>query len=424
MTTSSLYQFNGSKVIEHTHYQKFISQLKSDNVEIEAHSLKELFENLRVMNSPDIHIASKVLFEHVFYGDQKHMYYYSFKDEAPTKVKYTQVVNEIINELNKAPQISSAYYSFFSSDGFYLLDRLDVNKSGATFILGFDYEESNNLINRTRFLIAQVARKEGRYCYNLCSLEINFEKQLYFIMFHNMNGLEKIDDDLLETENVWDNTINKYMNTVNQKILDKFIKQPIFDYIEDRKAMFQMCKDLDNVLLDEYRVSLTQMLGEQTSKDVEKWMKKIFVNNKYNTDYSDKLKRKIDSQLLSIYLMNNDSIDLIEKSMNLKQVGYTTRIEFSSDLAGSSATKSRNAEKPIAAEDMFHSLYIDFHEALELPKWSMAWFTNNPNKPKDYVQTTIHTTTTHFKVLFKCRRHLDERMIYHVIDYLHKYRIG
>lgn len=74
---------------------------------------------------------------------------------------------------------------------------------------------------------------------------------------------------------------------------------------------------------------------------------------------------------------------------------------------------------------MFHSLYTDFNESLELPQWSISWFTDykqNDVTNTDVVQTTIKSTKNYLMLVFKNRNHLNEGLIKHVVEHINRYR--
>lgn len=240
------------------------------------------------------------------------------------------------------------------------------------------------------------------------------------LMFRNLIGIDAVPQTGLLEEEKWNKTMNGYISKINSLILNPLEISVDFRFRKDRAGMYNMCKQLDDQLLVEYRAHIAENIGTPVENSINAWFGELFEGEDGPSDIQkESLKNKICSQVLSLYLKNKPEINLVQKARSLGQVGYTTKIEFKANQAGRGATKSKSGSEPIAAEDMFHSLYIDFKDALELPKWSLAWFTDEED---DYMQTTIHITKEYFKVVFLPTRHLDRESIYHVIRYIGGYR--
>lgn len=420
MTTANAYVFNGKKLISYSHFDAYRSTLLNAGIEVTSTSIKDIFEEIMEEHSESKREADRLFFEHVFYGQLKNIYFHKINNGLPQKNGFIQRVTRIINTMNRKESIPPQHHDMFNPTGFYALDVLNIENKGNVFLLGFDYLENNNQIELARFLVAQVVIKNGDPVYYLAALEINYREKFYLLMFRNLIGIDAVPQTGLLDEEKWNKTMNGYISKINNLILDPLNIRENFRFRKDRAGMYNMCKQLDDELLVGYRAHISENIGTPVENSINSWFDALFAEEAGPSDIQkESLKDKICSQVLALYLKNKPEINLVEIARELDQVGYTTKIEFKANQAGRGATKSKSGSEPIAAEDMFHSLYIDFKDALELPKWSLAWFTDEED---DYMQTTIHITKSYFKVVFLPTRHLDRESIYHVITYIGGYR--
>jgi hypothetical protein len=420
MSTVSTYVFNGKKLISYSDLKIFKDSLLNKGILVQANSINGIFEEIIETNIHHKAELDKFFFEHIFYGQLKNVIFHKINNELPKVKVFIQSIRGIIKTMNRKDSIPVQHHRLFVSRGFYALDVLNIENKGNIFLLGFDYSEMNDRIEIARFLVAQVVLKEGEPVYYLAAVEINYKEKFCLIMFKNLQGIDNIPiGDLLEEEK-WTRTISKYLDIVNSHILNPLDISVNFQYKIDRTGMYEMCRVLDDELLKEYREYISNSINSSIEKSIYSWFNVIFKNNHQPSDIQkEDLKEKISSQVLSYYLKNDPQISLVEKARSLGQVGYTTRIEFTANQAGRGATKSKNSKEPIAAEDMFHSLYIDFKGALALGKWSFSWFTEEKN---DHIQTTIYISANYFKIIFLPGRHLSKEIIYNVVRYLNRYR--
>ncbi|UMY53529.1 MULTISPECIES: hypothetical protein [Paenibacillus] len=421
MTTIGTYVFNGNKLLTYSHFEILRNALTEKGINLCSTSIKQIFEDTMEQYPTRKREVDSLFFDHVFYGQLKNIYYHKMNNTPPTKGSFIQNVTRIINTANIKESIPLQYHDKFVATGFYALDILNIENKGNVFLLGYDYSENNSNIELARFLIAQVVIKNGEPVYYLAALEINYKEKFYLLMFRNLIGIDAVPISGLLEEEKWNKTMNGYIKKINNLIISPLNISESFQLRKDRAGMYRMCKNLDDGLLQEYREYISDKISTDVEASINGWFEKLFMETEEGPSalQKDSLKDKISSQILALYLKNKPDIKLVEKARELRQVGYTTKIEFKANQAGRGATKSKNGSKPIVAEDMFHSLYIDFRGALELPKWSLAWFTDEED---DYMQTTIYITKGYFKIIFLPTRHLNKESIYHVIRYIGGYR--
>lgn len=406
--------------MSYSHFDAYRDSLVNKGIEVTSTSINDIFEEINDEFSDRKREADRLFFENVFYGQLKNIYFHKITNDLPEKSVFVENVTGIINALNRNDSIPAQHHDLFSVNGFYALDVLNIEKKGNIFLLGFDFKENNDRVELARFLIAQVVIKDDEPVYYLAALEINYLEKFYLLMFRNLLGIDAVPQSGLLEEEKWNRTMNGYITKINNLVLSPLDIIVSFQVKKDRAGMYEMCKKLDDDLLEEYRAHVTGNINSSVENSINSWFDAFFIDGEGPSDIQkESLKDKICSQVLSLYLKNNPQINLVKKARALGQVGYTTKIEFKANQAGRGATKSKSGSEPIVAEDMFHSLYIDFKGALELPKWSLAWFTDETD---DYLQTTIYITKNYFKIIFLPTRHLDKEAIYRVIRYVGGFR--
>ncbi|MDK8193480.1 hypothetical protein QP794_25650 [Paenibacillus sp. UMB7766-LJ446] len=420
MTTTNAYVFNGKKLLSYSHFDIYREALVKEGIEVTSTSFNEIFEEINGDFPDRKREADRLFFENIFYGQLKNIYFHKVTNDLPEKNAFLHNVARIINNMNKKESIPAQHHDSFNINGFYALDILNIETKGNVFLLGYDFKENNDRVELARFLIAQVVIKDDEPVYYLAALEINYLEKFYLLMFRNLIGIDAVPQSGLLEEEKWNRTMNGYITKINNFVLSPLDIIESFQVKKDRAGMYDMCKKLDDDLLEEYRAIVTGKINSSVENSIDDWFDALFTDGEGpSAIQKESLKDKICSQVLALYLKNNPQIDLVEKARALGQVGYTTKIEFKANQAGRGATKSKSGSEPIVSEDMFHSLYIDFKGALELPKWSLAWFTDETD---DYLQTTIYITNNYFKVIFLPTRHLDKEAIYRVVRYIGGFR--
>lgn len=371
----------------------------------------------------------KIFFENILYSHLKHVFVNKIQVDSGGMSETTlkKRVTEIIKNLNHKETIPAALFPEMVSSGFYLMDRLHITKEGTTFLAGYDYHAEKGKVDRVRFLLAQVVlrKKDKKPTYFAAGIEIDFNKKVCLIMIKNVLGIQKADLDE-EEDPQWDNTVNRLYQRVWTSILSKLAINTYIDVIKDRKGMFQLCKELDDKLLDDVRQKVKGKTASSITRSVNEQIDLLFTDKKPTKKEKDNYAEKITSLLIAIYINTKiKKTELLQKARNLKLIGYTTRIAFTSNRASKGSAGSSGGAVPVATSEMFHSLYTDFKDALMLPKWSMSWFSDylykNP-KDKDYIQTNIYSTTRSFKVVFLAKRPLKREFIHHVVEHLNKNR--
>lgn len=421
------YFFNGFLFAEFIDTNKLKEEIKSlQIVEVnEQWDLAQLFENI-VGAKPMIKSKiDKVFFENILYSNLKNVYVNKVTARPSLAVElFKQKVKGLIEELNHKETIPSNYYSEMKDDGFYLMDALNITIPRTKFLAGYDFIEENGLVKEARFLFVEVVQRNEKPCYFTAGITINFETGLSMVLIRNIQGISKEGNDL-ESPN---NTVNKLYYQVLKSVYGKLdIKLDEIDIQADREGMYNFCKELDDSLLEDIRVEVTEKTAEQIKQGVHSLNKSLFPSEKRlnSTDKQD-LGDKIKSLLLAYYLKyNTTSKELVQKAKFLKLKGYPTRIKFMGSNSTKSSTQSASSKQPVAISDDYHGLYFSFTEALELEKWSISWFTDfefNEIEDVDVIQTTIHSTRNNFRVVFLPDRPLKREIIEHVVTSINSYR--
>jgi hypothetical protein len=303
MTVGMAYVFNGRKLIEYSHYQDFKDRLTADGINVTGGTIQSIYEEIVSQQPAKISEVSKIYFENVFYGQLKNVYYQKISNRPPDKADFINKSRSIITNRNRKDTIPPQYHTLFSENGFYALDYLDVGNKGNIFILGYDYDEDeeNNKIKVARYLIAQVVLRNEVPVYYLAALEINYAEQLYLLMFRNMQGIDAVptDQTLLE-EDKWNRSINGYIQKINQMFLNPLGIRNVFRHRTDREGMYNMCKELDDGLLQEYRESIAQQIGNDVENSINSWFSTLDEGaNEPSDEQKKSLKDKVSSQVQS-----------------------------------------------------------------------------------------------------------------------------
>lgn len=423
----SISLFRGHKFLEYVDYKQFkeVVEKELSFKAISGEPFDQFYSRFLENHRHKQNDFDKIFFENILYGQLKNVYVSKIKGSVQyTPKNFRTAVKLLIKDINiDNPIIPVNYHDSMSEKGFYLMDSLSIGVSGTKFIAGFDYKTDKDKVTNARFLFVEVVpRKNETEAYFLAGVEIDFTNQVYLIMVRNLVGIEKSDGN----ESLWDSSINSLYKKINETILKYLRIAGYVDVNTDRGGMFKMCEELDTMLLKDIR--------EEVNKKVHRKIG-IFTNEIFNTLFMDEsvptfekqvVTEKLQALLLGSYInirIKGDSLRKKAKDLNL--IGYPTRINFKSNKASQSSTKSSDKSRPIASSEMFHSLYIDFKQAVALPYWSLSWFSDYKhltNDHKDVIQTTIVSTSTYFKVVFLARRHLDKEFFHYVIETINRYR--
>ncbi|WP_342540026.1 hypothetical protein MHI39_19995 [Heyndrickxia sp. FSL K6-6286] len=423
----ALYIFNGHKFIDFIEVDKFKHDIQKKweiSEEVQEFSFAEYYEYLYENLSSDFEEVGKIFFENILYSHLKNIFVEKISAHPNLKVKhFKERVKQLITEINIKESIPPDIQRLMSENGFYLMDLLNITTPNTTFIAGFDYEEENGIIINARFLFVEVAsKKSGGQVYFLAGIEIDFKSKVALTMVKNILGLQKDEKNASTTiHQIHKNAIQKIFN-----ILGVSLQKP--DVKSDRAGMFDLCKELDDNLLDDLRNDVNTRTDKAIKGSVKNLNKVLFNIPGDTLTMADKkdLGKKISSLLLSYYIEYKVSpMDLVRKAKKSNLIGYPTRVNFTSNKSSKSSTQSTNAKYPVSASDMFHSLYFNFEQALGLDSWSLSWFTDykfNDEKDIDVIQTTIYSTSNQFRIVFLPDRPLNKEIIHYVIKTINSYR--
>ncbi|PGM59905.1 hypothetical protein [Bacillus sp. AFS053548] len=420
----SLYIFNGHKFIEFIDVPTFKSSIFSKfklPKDVKEYDFPKLYEYLVLTFPKQINEIGKIFFDNILYSHLKNIFIDKISSHPNLDTNsFKGNIKELIKDINHE-STSVTFHKDMSEKGFYLMDVLNITKPDSTFLAGYDFEEKEGKVTNARFIFVEVVPIRNKITFFIAGIEIDFVKGNVLTMIRNINGLKKQSEET-------DTTIHQLHNSAINKVFLKLgivIDEPNVE--DDRKGMYNFCKNLDDLLLSDIRLEIDKRTKTEVDQSV-----KTFNNVLFNGDGSlsptDKmdLGKKIKSLLLSYYMEQKiKSKDLVKKAKGLKMPGYPTRIKFTSSKLSKSSTQTSNAKHPVSASDMFHSLYFNFEQALGLDNWSISWFKDYKflnDKDTDVIQTTIYSTKKQFRIVFLPSNPLNKEIIHYVIGTIDKKR--
>ena len=422
----SIYIFNG---------YKFLDFIEIDKVKEDILSEFEVPEDTQKLNFPQYYsellkkfpdktkTTGKIFFENILYSHLKNIFVEKISGHPDLSIEFfKQRVRSLIEEVNFRDSIPVNFRNQMTEDGFYLMDVLDITVPNSSFIAGFDYTENSGKVTNARFLFVEVVPKRTNgTAYFIAGIEFDFINKLATTMMKNVTEIKKETSDTDTTiHQLHKKAITKVFNTLGVSLQKPVVK-------DDRTAMFQFCKQLDDKLLKNVRGDLYASVDTVVKSSVKNLNNALFSRTESltNTDKDD-LSKKIKALLLAYYIEYKvKPTELVREAKKNKLVGYPTRINFTSNKSGRSSTQSSNSKNPVSASDMFHSLYFNFEQALGLDSWSISWFTDytfSEEKDIDVIQTTIYSTSKQFRVVFLATRPLNKEIIHYVIGTINSYR--
>ncbi|CEG31077.1 hypothetical protein [Peribacillus simplex] len=430
MSVESMYVFQGRKFEEYVHFETFKQSLQ-DNIKFKPESDEKTDSFSKLYTEAIEHEpkgkVDKLLFNHIFYGQLKHVYVQKIGNEKGILLPTFETNIKTLLELFKSKSINADILRNMNPKGFLFLDSLDIKKSNVFFIAGLEPTISDNIVTRVRLLVGKTysyTTKEGENLvrYLLAGIDINFQEGLYMINVNNGTDAQKEDED--------DNKISSppsFYNYIQEKIIPFFNLNTVIVADKDKTGMFTFCKEMLDTMFAESREKIVKEFHSSIIDFGEKATRKLNeMGHETNKRQTRDLTATIETLLLGIYIKNNlsDSNELRKKAKKLGLLGYPTKIHYKNTSSNKSSTGSSSAQKPIHESETLYSLYTDFGNSNRLEEWSMAWFTNSkPNDELDVIRTTITSTQKYFKIVFAPTRHLDEGIIYHVIRNLNKRRV-
>ncbi|MFG6668979.1 hypothetical protein ACGYLS_00785 [Bacillus subtilis] len=365
----------------------------------------------------------KIYFESILYSHLKNVYVHTFNKLSIELFK--QNIDKILRELKTDSNVSTNFQRQMNKDGFYLMDALNVTVPGSTFISGLDYVEKHGEIQKARLLLVQTIKNaENKNKYFIAGIEFNFIEKTCLIMIRNIPKIKEPD----ENSSDYNRSVSSLYNYVKSRIIKKIVGNiTVINRDNDRESMYKICKELDEKLLKDVRQEVNDKSYKTVVDSVAQYMKKLYsVNERPGSHDREGLVRNIQSLLLSNYINNKfDAKQLVKKAKKLNLVGYTTKLKFKGNNANTGSTRSSSSKHPVSASDMFHSLYINFEGAKELEHWGISWFTDTKftdEKDINVIQTTIYSTSKHFKIVFLPKNPLNEEIINYVVKQLNKQR--
>jgi hypothetical protein len=431
--SNQTYQFLGRFFLKYVNTDSFKHNVNTElNYNPEVFSIEKAYEDITGNDISDKPKLDKILFENILYSDLKNVFIENFDLNPNLDVNVFRSRMESFIEHVNYGKLSNDLERYMSPDGFLLMESISTSKLGTFFLAGFDYEaDEAGIVKSIRMLFANVVplTSTPNVGYFLAGLDIDLENKVGLVLLKNISN--DIDDEIEEDEEAkWENSIIKYFNKVRRLVYPILGVRTSISYKSDRKAMFQMCKELEADLLQESRDEMSRRLGEEEGDipaSVDTILLKLLPSSVVpDREQRDKLIKRFQALILGTYINTvTDDDDLIEIAKERGLVGFATNISFRSGNASKGATGTSIKDKPIAGEIMFHSLYTDFNESLELPQWSVSWFDDYENTmPTDLevIPTTIRSTKNYLLLTFKNRNYLSEGMIKHVVNYILRYR--
>ncbi|MCM3154485.1 hypothetical protein M3611_20970 [Priestia megaterium] len=435
----SSYFFNGFLFNEYIEVSKLKKDIK-EQIHLEFKEdidLPSLYLEIVQNNSHLKKEVDKIFFENIMYSHLKNIYVNKIATHPSLGVElFKKKMKSLIENVNHRENIPTNFYSEMQEDGFYLMDALHITTLNTKFIAGFDIGENKGIVETLRLLFVEVVLKDGKPTYFTAGIDIDFKNSVSLVMIRNIQGIsksnrindEKVNQDDNNDKSDIDNTVNKLYHRVLNLIYSQLdIKLEQIDYKDDREKMYVFCKELDDALLNDTREEVTNRAQSEIFKSV-KTLDKLLLpsDNRLNSVDKKDLGEKIQSLLLAYYLKYNFTPEeLVKKAKALRLIGYPTKIKFMASNSAKSSTQSASSKQPVSASEMFHSLYFNFRESLELEKWSISWFTDYKFTDQcdiDVIQTTIHSTRNNFKIVFLPDRALTKEIIDYVIRNINSYR--
>ncbi|ADU29416.1 hypothetical protein [Evansella cellulosilytica] len=418
MTVESIYLFNGEKFLEYVDVELFKKTVceKFDLPDKGVQNFAEFYQDIIELRPKSI--INKLLFEHILYGQLKHVYVHKLKSAEAIEINKLTPNLELLIEKYKSVNISVPLQEAMSPNGYNLLDQLNIRKSNVYFIAAINYSVVDDKVDRLRLLIGKTYN-DSKLRYMLAGIDIHYSKGECLVLVHNCSTVPKDEDDDDQVS-----TPTSFHNYIEKKIFPYLFINKYVNVNSDREAMFDFCKGLLDSMFYESREKLMETIEEDTLDFVEKAKIKLDkIGEMSSASHISDLNKNIQSLLLGIYMRNNiHGEKLRSKAKELKLLGYPTKINYKNGRANNSSTGSNSAKKPIYGSETLYSLYTDFNSSKRLEEWSMAWFTDFEGSDLDVIRTRIISKTNYFKVLFAPTRHLDERTVYHVVRELNEKR--
>ena len=430
---NSMYAFLGHKFVEYVDIPNFKKVIKIQTG-FEENQSDEPFATYYTRFLTDKYsereILEKEFFESIFYGRLTNVFINKIRNPMVDVSVFKKMVKRLIEDINSRNSLIDQVKRLMSEDGFYLMDSIDTTETN-TFIAGFDYTlTASNEVGNARFLFVQVVptQKKGtdlrKMQYLVCALEINYIDQTLVVGLKNIPNIVD-DDDSQESDEEIQKTVMKAYNKLSSLLISHLHIQKYINYKKDRVSMYEMCRHLDNNMLDELRKEIELKNSDTIKKMVDTAVEELFGKAIVPQVDKDILNIRIKSLFLATYLdvMTEDE-DLINIAKHKKLVGYPTKVSFRTKNSSKGATGTSGANEPVATSVMFHSLYTDFKEALELPNWSLSWFKDFKHTTHSTMvfQTSVVSTKDNFKVIFKNKNHIGKELYLHVVKELSKYR--
>lgn len=424
MEAEKIYVFNGARFIEHAHFEEFKDSVKTElgYSDDDAEELSDYYERY-VEKIGNTRALNKVLFENIMYGRLTNIFLYKIKSPTSLGVDiFNKQITKIID--NFKGNVAIPTQAYMKSDGFYLMDILNVTTKGANFIAGFDFERKHDQITKFRFLVGKciTLKRTSKLTsgYMIGAIDIDFEQKTCVIMTkHTADVVDDSDDDSIKSPRGY-----------NKFLIENFVKpfaiETETDLQKDREGMFEFCKSLYEKQINEVR-ELVRISAESDVKSVSRKLGRQLkqLGKKPTNNQINDLSKKIHNLILGIHIENNfTNADMAQKAIDEGLIGFVTNIEYQNSKMNRSATGTGQKDKTICKSENLYSLLTDFEKAQKLNKWSLTWFRDpqNPNA-ENTEQTSIESTTTCLSLRFKGRKNLGKELINHVTRTINSCRI-
>ena len=426
------YFFYGQLFLDYIDYDVFKKAVKEETgIEPVLGEEFSVFYQRSIFECGNKNQIDKLFFENIMYGRLTNVFIHKINNSPIKQDIFLTKVKELINYWNEGSHLPEALKELMVPDpnGYYLMDRLSYTKPNTKFVAGVDFETSDGLIQKARFLVVKVVptgkKQDVKIRYQITGIEIDFINQTFNIYVKNMQNI--LSDDANEEDFKDDDTRtvikahNYYLNRFKQILgLDITI-----DTEEDRKGMFTLCKELTDIMLEEVRSTVIEKTEAANNESVNKLVGSLFTSTIQSLVDKNDLQSRFLSVLIATYIqVMLDDEDFINIAKERKLIGYPIRVSFKKENASQGSTKSSGATSPITSQIMFHSLQTDFEEALQLPKWAISWFKDIEYRTGscEVVPTSISCRNEYFHVIFTNHKYIGKELLLHVTRELNKYR--
>ncbi|ALR99972.1 hypothetical protein ATZ33_00815 [Enterococcus silesiacus] len=385
---------------------------------------KEEFESIdTIFNLTNFLLLDKKVsltdFNNIFFNNLTYTCSNVFFDKLQNDISDREIekgFKRIIENINKECVIVDQYDQM-KKNGFNLLDYVTPMKSNEIVfpVLSYDTEYLK------LFCVVQFYKNNKRE-YRMCSVILNrLNREITFYINGTIGAFE--------LKNYSKEIISgpKSFFPIVKRIISSMLGVTFIDrkshYVEERKKIFQFCKNLNQEIIKDYSNELEDMTKSVIERQIGKISKELKILN--NEIKMDKVaKKNIYDKIFNTYLGEYITKGFNEKDLKCKAIEYNlacypTKISFTGQELAKGKAAARNKKVPLAFENVFYSLNTDLDSSEQLEEVTLAWFDTDffeNSKDLDVSQTTISINKKCFLVTMKNTVNKNRRMT----DYVEK----